>query len=257
MRITFIFLIYAFIVCAPAFATDKDSDIDTNRPSFTFSSIVVPKGSLQVESGAQHAWVNGRQDILDLPETQVRLGLLEKTEFQMFVPEYLLFYSRNEQNGGATHLGEVGFKQQLPRIKSIQSSLTASMNIPTGRNYLSGTGVQPVFRLPVSMPIGKRYQLCGMPSFALFNAGHDPSYQQTAMLCRSFGRKTTVFAEYAGFFTRGLAPINFAHFGTTYKITPHNQVDLHFGFGLNRAAPTAFLGAGYSFRLDKLWPTKY
>ena len=91
MRITFIFLIYAFMFCAPAFATDKDSDIETNRPSFTFSSIVVPKGSLQVESGAQYAWANRGQDIFDIPETQVRLGLLEKTEFQMFVP--CLLYS--------------------------------------------------------------------------------------------------------------------------------------------------------------------
>jgi hypothetical protein len=256
MRITFYLLIYAFIFCSPAFATDKDSDIETNRPSFTFSSIVIPKGSLQVESGVQNAWVNGGQDILDIPETQVRLGLLEKTEFQMFVPNYLLFYSRDQTNGGATHLGEVGFKQQLPRIKSIQSSLTASMNIPTGRNYFSGTGVQPVFRLPASVQIGKHYQLCAMPSFLLFDAGRIPSYQQTAMLCRSIGRKTVVFAEYAGFFTRDLPPINFAHFGAEYKITPRNQLDLHFGFGLNKDAPTAFLGGGYSFRIDKLWPSK-
>ncbi len=251
-------LILALINCAPAFATDKDSDIDTNRPSFTFSPIVVPKGSLQVENGTLYQWIDRAQGRFDIPETQFRLGMLEKTEFQIFAPNFILDHAEDQTRSGVTDLGEVGIKHQLPRFKSLQASVIASMNLPTGgsRKFLDGPGVQPVFRLPMSIPLGKHYQLCAMPSFLLLDSGRAPSYQQTAMLCRTIGRRMTVFVEYAGFFTRELPPINFAHFGAEYRITPRNQVDLHVGFGLNRDAPTAFLGGGYSFRIDKLWPSK-
>lgn len=232
----------------PAIATSKSSDIETNRPSFTFSSIVVPKGSLQFENGVLYSWFRENEQQLSIPETQVRLGLLKNTEFQMFVPNILVLRTPDDTNSGAIHLGEVGFKQQLPNIKGLQSAVTASMNIPTGRNYFSGPGVQPVFRMPISMPIGKRYQICAMPSFLLLNAGRTSSYQQTVMLSRSIGSRASIFAEYGGFFYYGLPPLNIAHFGGTYKFTRRNQLDLECGFGLNRNAPTAFVGGGYSFR---------
>jgi len=38
------------------------------------------------------------------------------------------------------------------------------------------------------------------------------------------------------------------HFGTAYKPTPHQQLDLHVGLGLSSAAVDHFIGVGYSFR---------
>ncbi len=257
MRIYLLFLISVFLVCGPAHATDKDSDIETNRPSFTFSPIVIPKGSLQLENGTTNQWFNGAIRF-DIPENQIRLGLLEKTEFQVFTPNFVLDTRGGHTSTGATDIGELGIKQQLPRFKNIQASAIASLNIPTGgaRRFLTGPGWQPVFRLPLSLPLGEHYQFCAMPSFLLVNSGRSPTYQQTAMLCRSIGRKAGVFAEYGGFFTRGSPGINVAHFGGTYKITPHNQIDLHCGFGMNRANPRAFIGGGYSVRIDNLNPFK-
>lgn len=251
VRIYILISIFALIFCAPAIATDKESDIETNRPSFTFSSIVVPKGSIQIENGGQFISLDSRKGILDIPETQIRLGLLEKTEFQMFVPNYLLFHRPGQTNDGVTDLQEVGIKQQLPLIKGIQSSFIGSMNLPTGRRFISGPGVQPVFRLPTSMPLGKTHQLCVMPSFALFDSGRHAAYQQTVMYNHTIGKKGIVFIEYAGFFKRQSPVLNFAHFGGEYKVTPHQQIDVHFGVGLNREAPNFFVGAGYSVRIDK------
>ncbi len=243
-----------FFFCLPAHATDKDSDIETNRPSFTFSSIVVPKGSIQVEAGTQYVALDPKKGIFDAPEAQIRVGLLKRTEFQMFVPNYLLFHRPGQTNDGVTDLQEVGIKQQLPCIKKLQSSFIGSLNLPTGRRFISGPGVQPVFRLPMSVPIGKTNQLCAMPTFALFDSGAAPAYQQTVMYNHSFGKKAIVFIEYAGFFKSGLPAINFAHIGGEYKITPRNQIDVHMGVGLNRDAPNIFVGAGYSFRIDRFCP---
>lgn len=236
-----------------AIATSNKSYIDTNRPSFTFSPIVIPKGSVQQESGTQYQWYRDAQNRFSIPETQIRVGLFNRTEFQLNVPNYILLHSSEDTNAGATHLGEVGIKQQFGPLKGVDASLVCSANIPTGRNYFLGSGVQPVFRLPVALPLGNKYQICAMPSFILYDAGRQTSYEQTAMLTRSFGRKNAVFAEYAGFFTQNLPPINVIHFGGIHKFNRNNQVDFRFGFGLNRDAPTAFIGGGYSCRLDKLW----
>lgn len=255
MRKILFILISAFFICLPAHATDKDSDIETNRPSFTFSSIVVPKGSIQVENGAQYLYIEPGKGRLDLPETQLRLGLSERTEFQMFTPNYFYFHQPGQTNDGVSDLQEVGLKHQLPCFKRLQTSIIGSLNLPTGRRLISGPGVQPVFRLPASIPIGKTNQLCAMPTFALFDSAVAPAYFQTLMYNHSFGRKAIVFIEYAGFFKRGSPAINLAHFGGEYRITPRNQIDLHFGVGLNRDAPDLFVGVGYSFRIDKFCPS--
>ena len=75
---------------------------------------------------------------------------------------------------------------------------------------------------------------------------------QVPVLNRSIGTRSSVFAEYAGFYTHHLAPLNIAHFGAVRKLNKNNQIDIQFGFGMNKAAPAAFVGAGYSFRFDRL-----
>ena len=41
--------------------------------------------------------------------------------------------------------------------------------------------------------------------------------------------------------------------GGAYRITPHQQLDFHLGFGINRNLPKYFFGVGYSFRIDSLF----
>ena len=41
--------------------------------------------------------------------------------------------------------------------------------------------------------------------------------------------------------------------GATWHFRERQGVDVHFGFGLNSAAPNHFFGIGYSFRLDGLF----
>jgi hypothetical protein len=55
------------------------------------------------------------------------------------------------------------------------------------------------------------------------------------------------FTEYAGDFPQAGEPRHLPHFGTAYKITPQQQLDLHLGVGLSAAAADHFVGIGYSF----------
>jgi len=235
-------------------ALDKTDDIDTNRPSFCQSAIVVPKGSLQLENGTLYQHFQHGLTYFDIPENQLRLGLTRTTEFQMFTPDFVL------HNQGATTLGttsgleEVGIKQQLPPFKRLVASFVGGVNIPTGAKVTSGTDVQPVFRIPYAISLTKTISLCGMESIIITDSRGDIDYEPFVMVTKTMGRKVAVFAEYASQFIRNthVPGVELAHFGGIYKLNRNNQLDMHFGFGLTKNSPAAFVGAGYSYRFDHL-----
>jgi len=68
-------------------AGDSESTISTDRPSVANSSVVVPRGDFQAENGLLVTNTQG-QYVLDLPETALRFGLLDKTELRLAVPDY-------------------------------------------------------------------------------------------------------------------------------------------------------------------------
>lgn len=250
--------IFAMLVAAPglpACAMEKDEDIDTNRPSFMFSPLVVPKGSLQLENGGLYQHFQHGTNFYGASETQVRLGLTKRAEFQMFVPSYgaSVRAHRNGSLSGVSGLSEVGIKYQIAQLKKLQLSVIPSVNIPTSsQDVYLGKGVQGIFRVPWCYPLTPKLSVEGMQSILLLNSGRSVKYQPDFMLSRSIGSKASVFAEYVGFFTQHFSSSQIAHFGGVYKIKPHHQVDLHFGFGLDQTAPAAFIGSGYSYRFDKL-----
>lgn len=247
-------LFFLLIACLPAWALEKSADIDTNRPSFTASAIVVPQSSIQVENGTLYQGYRHRKNYFDIPATEVRIGLLKRTEFQMFIPNFVLIDQRKLHltNGGSSDLQEVGIKQQIGPIKKLQLSVIAAINVPPGSKAISGTGPQPVFRAPWALALTKKWSIGGMQSLVILNSGHQAQYQPFFLLNRALGSNASAFAEYAGFFTRKTQPLNLAHFGMVYKVARCHQVDIHFGFGMNQSAPIGLIGAGYSYRFDWL-----
>lgn len=246
-------LIFHLVVGLPAVAMETTDYIDTNRPSFMFSPLVVPRGSIQVENGTVYQNLRHGGDFFDIPETQVRLGLTKRAEFQMFVPNFLLLQQERDAVTltGASNINELGIKYQLPALKKFQATLIGSMNLPTGSKSTRIPGVAPVLRLPYSYPIGK-WSIMGMQSLLVLNKGRDVQYQPDVMVSYSPTPRIGLFAEYVGFVTHRLPDVNFAHFGAVFKPAHHHQLDAHFGVGLNKAAPAIFVGAGYSYRFDKI-----
>ena len=78
-------------------------------------------------------------------------------------------------------------------------------------------------------------------------------WEPTFYIEREITKPWDAFAEYAGDFAQQGGPKEIAHFGTAYRVTPRQQIDFHFGFGVSRSAPSHFFAVGYSFRIDKLW----
>lgn len=238
-------------------ALEKSDYIDTNRPSFCQSALVVPDGSLQIENGGVYQRFRHSLNYFDCPETELRLGLLKHTEFQIYTPMAVINSIGSSTVASATGLNEIGIKKQVGPFKRLTASVVGALNLPVGTSSVPGTSVQPLLRIPYSFQISRNWALCGMQSIILTNSHGDIRYEPFGMLTRSIGDKAGIFAEYGGFFqqnTHQPAP-QIAHFGGIYKLNRHNQVGLHFGFGMTKAAPTAFIGVGYSYRFDGLpWP---
>ena len=249
------------LLVTPVSALEKTDDIDTNRPSFMDSPLVVPKGSLQLENGAIYQHFQHGLNYYDASETEVRLGLTKTTEFQAFVPNWALFHQQSsplnpgssENRAGVSDIQEAGFKHQLPSvIKDLNVSIIAGLTLPTGRRLISTGGVEPVVRIPWGKSLNKNWSINGMQSLLVVDAGRDVQWQNFWLLNRNIGTRSSVFAEYGGFYTHHAVWSNIAHFGAVRKLNENNQIDMQWGVGMNKTAPAAFIGVGYSVRFDRL-----
>jgi hypothetical protein len=272
-------LFMALFLIAAAHAMEKTDDIDTNRPSFMDSPLVLPRASVQLENGELFQWFHhGNQWQFDIPETELRVGLSKNTELQLFIPNYNLVRSNivvsqpndvtspvltyGDTLSHVSDITEIGIKEQLGPIlanaknvpgflRNYNLAVIVGVTPPTGSSFISGTGTGGTLRFPWSKSIGKNYCIAGMQSLLLLNSGTELQYQPDVLFGRNIGPRGFIFAEYGGFLTEGHGIANIAHFGGVRKLTRHQQVDIQFGFGMDDRAPIALVGVGYSLRFDK------
>lgn len=231
-------------------APDSDVIISTDRPAVAESSVVVPPGGFQVENGFL-ATNTGSQYVLDFPESNLRYGLLSKTELRLEAPDYFSHFPST--NGSLSGFGDfaIGIKQQIGPIAGFDFSAVVFLSFPTGASAISSHGYDPGLQLPWSRSLSKNWTAGGQ--FALYwptvAAKRDFTGESTFFLDRQLMGPWDAFVEYAGDFPERGGSRQFLHFGTSFKITHHQQIDFHVAAGLSRAAPAAYIGFGYSFLL--------
>lgn len=232
-------------------APAPDNVITTDRPSFTDSSIVVPCHSLQMENGfAETSFLN--HSGFDAPETLFRFGLTNTTEFRFTPPDYYHNYSTGAGFGNGPGDITIGMKQQLGPVHGFDVSMVPYLSIPTGTRTLSSHGYDPAFLVPWSRKLSSNWTAAGMFSvlWPTQGTGRNTTGQASMLFDRQLTTSMDAFVEYNGVFPSFGGPQHIIHFGTSYKLTTHQQVDFHVGWGLSAAAPDHFIGAGYSFRYD-------
>lgn len=226
------------------------STIATDRPQVTNSSITVPCGSLQFENGFQVTGT-GNQHGPDFPETAIRFGVATKTELRISVPNYFL---NDIAASGADGFGDLslGLKQQLGPIGGFDISFIPSISLPTGANSISSHGYDPTVQLPWSRSLTKSWTVAGQFGVAwLTQSGQrDVTGQTSLYIDRQLKVPWDAYVEYAGAFPQRGGPQHLIDFGTAYKPTSHQQLDLHCGIGLSSATPDYSVGFGYSVRFQ-------
>jgi hypothetical protein len=228
--------------------------ISTDRPAITDASTVVPSGYFVFENGFEETGSQG-QSSFDFPETLVRFGLTSTTELRLDVPDY--FANANTGRGFGSGWGDLGLgvKQQLVAgYAGFDASLIVELSFPTGANIISSHGYDPQFLLPWSHPLSKNWTAAGM--FSILWPTEDGRRNLTGQASFLIDRQITgpwdAFIEYGGEFPERGGPTHIVHTGTSFKITPNQQIDFHVGFGVSAAAPGHFIGFGYSLQFDAL-----
>jgi Putative MetA-pathway of phenol degradation len=234
------------------------SEIATDRPDITNSSLVVPVGSLQVENGVD--WTDrGAANALDATNTRLRLGVTHCTEVLIDVPSY--FGSLNGAQPAGFSDVVVSVKRQLLVPFGFDLSATAGLGFPSGAVEISGRGYQPYLQFPWSHSLAPGWELAGM--FTLFwfpsEASQSLLFQPTLSLERALGNSADLFVEYAGDYDHQ-APAHLLDAGGAWRFSKTQQVDLRVGFGLNRSSTALngvpvdqYFGLGYSVRFDGLF----
>jgi hypothetical protein len=228
-------------------------EIVTDRPDITESSIVVPKASLQAENGATWADDHG-QRTFDASETLLRLGVASRTELRFGAPNYLYGMTSRTPSGFADL--SVGVKQQLgPLPGGFELSVMIAVRFPTGATRTSSHGFDPDVKFPWSKELRDGWSIGGMQSvfWNTEDRRRNVTWEPIFYVEKQITKPWEVFVEYASDYAQHRGSRQIAHFGAAFKITPLQQVDFHFGFGMSHATPERFFGVGYSFRVDRLW----
>jgi hypothetical protein len=226
--------------------------IATDRPAVTNSSVVVPDGSFQVESGFLETSSQG-QSVLDGPESLVRFGVAKRTELRFTVPDYF----HNLTTSGGSGFGDFAFgvKEQLgPTPGGFDVSVILFLSFPTGANTVSSGGYDPGLQVPWSHALTANWTAAGMLSVYWPTQGRTRNVtgESTFLLDRQLTKPWDAFVEYAGDFPGAGGPRHLLHFGTALKISKQQQIDFHVGVGLSSAAVDHFVGIGYSFRFQAI-----
>lgn len=229
------------------------TNIDTDRPDVTNSSVVVPQGSLQIENGIN--WT-ARQDgtVIDGPASRARLGVGPCTEVLLDLPNNF----HPVRGPGAS-----GFSDLSPAIKrqfgslpgEFQLSLTVGLQLPTGTLGISGRGYGGYVQLPWSKEIANGWGISGMFTAFWLPGQHrnNPTLEPTFVVERQMGPRAEVFIEYVADGPRHGIVTQVFDSGGVFRLTSTQQVDFHVGFGLHRELPGYLFGLGYSLRLDGLF----
>lgn len=110
----------------------------------TESSVAVAAGTSQFENGFLYSASQGEATV-DGPETEMRYGLLSKTELRLFVPDYFGAL----ESGAPSGFGDlgVGVKQQLGPLAGFDVSLILSLTMPAGATGVSSGRYDPALQL--------------------------------------------------------------------------------------------------------------
>jgi len=258
-RSAFTVLLFVIALATPASVTfaadgcpDIASEISTDRPDVTNSSVVVPYGSLQVENGVDWTVRQG-SNVVSGTETRLRLGVARCTEVLADVPTY--FYSLNGRASSGFSDLVVSVKRELPDPFGFDLSATTGLGFPTGSSKISTHGYDPYIQIPWSRRITDDWSLHGMFTVTWFTSQHriNPTFEPTLSLERALGPTRDLFVEYVGDYPNHARPAQILDGGGSWRVTKVQQIDFHVGVGLNSSSPNHFFGIGYSFRLDGLW----
>ena len=222
-----------------------------NRPGFTNGSATVAPGDALAENGfalTRDTATNGGTETLDLPQTNLRVGVTPNLEADVVLPDYYSVHGSDRGLGD----GAVGVKYKFyqSRNGNTKASLAPSLSLPTHTQFSSG-GYDPTLLLGVQTASGSRWNVSS--NLVLANPTDDQRRIFTTTVSGSASYTLTtplsVYVDAFDILPRQGAPSPSADGGFAYLVNNNVQLDAELYVGLGGDAPVRVLEGGVSFRL--------
>lgn len=229
-----------------------EAAISTDRPGFSTSTSIVPRGHIQLEAGAT-ASRSGDDRAYSFGQLLVRVPVSGRAEARVGVPSYLVSRSGGARSTGADNVFLEG-KYLLASRKKVAYAVLVNAIVPTGSRRVTTREFQP------GVNFAADYTFCDTVG-ATFNVGavrvanvaatgatsHSDDLFGAASFNFTLSPKLGAFTElYA---IGGDGPTQkYLDGGFTYLLTPRTQLDASAGVGLGNDAggPDYFYGVGVS-----------
>jgi len=226
-------------------------DLVTDRPDQTESSVVVPLGFAQVETGYLYTRDSGSSS-REAPGTLVRIGIARRVELRFGHAGFI-----SAASGSGVGDSQIGAKVNLVGESSWRPEVAVltGFSLPTGQASLSSGRVDPSVLVAFSHTLSSRVSLG-------YNIGHswespNKISARQRLLRYSLALGVEITDKFGGFveafgnraFNSSRSPANSIDAGVTYLLADNIQLDLYAGRGLSAGAEDTFVGGGISFRL--------
>lgn len=221
-------------------------ELVTDRPDATESSVVVPKGSTQLEVG--YLMTDGvEEETHEILQTLVRISLAEWAELRLGWGGYV----DGVEDGAAD--GELGAKVHLAPEQGLQPevALLASVSVPMGDDAQTSDEWDPAFRFALSHTLSETLSLgynLGV-EWGTEGGSTGSTFIYSAALGIGLSERLGMYLEIFG--GEALSAEGGAHSfdgGFTYLLKNNLQLDILGGVGLSGDAEDWFAGGGLSWR---------
>jgi len=233
--------------------------LQPNRPGQADPPTVLSTGVVQIEGGSTfERQTDGapNTDTLTLPELELRIGVRERIELQLFVTGLV----HEDQDGESNDSGMSDIELDARVLLSEQVGLRPAVavdfgvSIPTGSGFATSDGVDPEAELLIAWDVGTRWNLNGNLDVASESQGEDESgrnfvFRPQLALGLTVNERAGLFIEYYGVIEEDTPNQHSADAGATFLVTDDLQLDISAGAGLNDEAPDFFVSAGVAWRL--------
>ncbi len=247
------------------FAQEGVPPLVTDRPDQTESSVTVPKGSLQIETGYTFENINENYTSQTIGGTLLRYGLLRNFElrfgasyknekFEMDETIAIIGMLPPEKDFTGFSPVMIGTKINIGEENGIIPEMAILTEFTLGGTgddvfYENNTGTKILFAFSHTLNdfLGFGYNL------GLEHDGNEPG----ANLMYSFVLGVApieglgAFFEVYGSSLKNHVPDHRVDAGLTYLLTDNFQFDLSGGIGLSDTSPNNFISAGVSYRIIK------
>lgn len=238
-----------------AVAQEKVEKMETDRPDLTEAATVVPKGTLQIESG--YFYQKNRQNNTEYkthayPAALFRVGVLHWLELRLqgALKDSVIENGTRSKLDGFGPLS-VGTKVKLWEEQGVlpEAALLLMVALPVGSVAFRPNMVEPQFRLALKNTLPQGLELNYNLAYGWTDGKSVPAY--SANLSNEFSDKLTAYVEAFGSKEEGEKAEHQADIGLLFFPLHNLQLNAAVGFRLNKPAPDYFVTTGFALRLPK------